>query len=625
MGKFLLFLACCFLLKSSFSQSIVSSIVYVDSSVTTSGNGASWSNAVKTLRTALIAANTTQSIKEIWVRKGTYYPTDDNDRDSSFRILRNNIKLYGGFSGTETSISQRNILGNITTLSGDLNIPNDTADNSYHVITILALSNSIIDSNTVIDGFRIEGGNASTGESQFNIQRLNLKRSVGGGIVNAGNGGGYQCSPIIRSCTFINNYAYGGAAIYNLSNGNLATSISIVSPMILNSVFTRNTAGTGSAIYNESFNYGQCNPILINSIFVDNVSRSEATIYFDAFMASDYPVITNCLFYRNTARSNAAIACFVRFGGIYITLSNSLVWRNKALQNNDSTSSSAAIQSCYILKPSYNLIQGSAYQSSTSVWADPVFVNADNPAGNDGLFGTIDDGLQPLEASQTINGGNNDSINRYNITQDILGRPRIQSGRVDVGPYETAFTTLPIKFTSAKASELNSKILVEWEVATESNLVSYDIEKSDNAINFSKVATQVAKYGNNLSAKYSWSDLAPYSGKNFYRIKATELSGEEKYSPIAFINMNSTKSTFTTYPNPLNDKILAIQFQNKKKETYFLELFNQVGQKIFSKRINHAGGSSTHALALDSKPASGIYQLVITATTEKTLIRVVVK
>ena len=73
-------------------------------------DGSSWANAFKTLQDALV--NTTGCITQIWVAAGTYYPDEggnevNNNRSASF-VMKNGITLYGGFSGTETSVGQRN-------------------------------------------------------------------------------------------------------------------------------------------------------------------------------------------------------------------------------------------------------------------------------------------------------------------------------------------------------------------------------------------------------------------------------------------------------------------------------------------------------------------------------------
>ena len=92
------------------------SIIYVDSSAVAGGNGSSWATAYNDLQIALDSAQFGDSI---WVATGTYKPSkkaaDTNsigevtiDKDMAF-VLKAGVSIFGGFSGVETSLNQREI------------------------------------------------------------------------------------------------------------------------------------------------------------------------------------------------------------------------------------------------------------------------------------------------------------------------------------------------------------------------------------------------------------------------------------------------------------------------------------------------------------------------------------
>jgi hypothetical protein len=94
------------------------------------GNGSSWTNAIGELADALKAAKSNTAIQQIWVTAGTYKPlyspADNNfgnaaGRENTFLLVKD-VKIYGGFSGSETTLSQRNlsITANQSILSGDI-------------------------------------------------------------------------------------------------------------------------------------------------------------------------------------------------------------------------------------------------------------------------------------------------------------------------------------------------------------------------------------------------------------------------------------------------------------------------------------------------------------------------
>ncbi len=101
----------------------------VTSSGSSSGDGSNWTAQAMDLQTALATGTCT----ELWVGAGTYLPTSGTDRSISFDI-RPGLAVYGGFAGTETQRNQRDPSANVSTLSGDIGVAGDAADNSYHVV-----------------------------------------------------------------------------------------------------------------------------------------------------------------------------------------------------------------------------------------------------------------------------------------------------------------------------------------------------------------------------------------------------------------------------------------------------------------------------------------------------------
>jgi len=93
--------------------------IYVDSNAFGHGDGVSWENAFRSLKSACeAAAMFPQDVpKEIWIAAGTYKPGVTAD---DYLLLTANTSYIGGFSGNETAKSQRNIASNEVIISGDL-------------------------------------------------------------------------------------------------------------------------------------------------------------------------------------------------------------------------------------------------------------------------------------------------------------------------------------------------------------------------------------------------------------------------------------------------------------------------------------------------------------------------
>jgi hypothetical protein len=241
-------------------------IRYVKPRYSGDGSGSSWANASGNLQ---VMINASAANDQVWVAAGTYKPTSGTDRTISF-TMKEGVGIYGGFAGSETSLSQRPAINlttrSTTTLSGDIdNSPADNSGNSYNVIS----NRSGLTNNAVLDGFVITGGNAN-GDNLDEDGR-------GGGMYN--NGRLSSCAPLIRNCAFVNNLATYGGAIYN--DGFLGNS----SPTLINCSFQANSAHSGGAIYNNGERSGTSSPTLANCSFEANSAPYGGAMYNYGIMA----------------------------------------------------------------------------------------------------------------------------------------------------------------------------------------------------------------------------------------------------------------------------------------------------------------------------------------------------
>jgi hypothetical protein len=304
---------------------------YVKPAAAGSGNGSSWANAAGAAQLQSVIAAAVAGSK-VWVAAGTYKPgaapAGSVARDYTF-LLKNDVAVYGGFAGTETALTQRNVITNVTILSGDIGTAGNTSDNCYHVV--LSVGNTAA---TILDGFTIQGGNANgTGTLSYGG---GVSQGSGGGIAcffssnvrianciirnnsTGNNGAGLYCSnssrPDLSHCSFLTNAATnsgGGIGCEASSsftidssyfNDNIATVngggiYSYSSSYVIDSCTFDNNRSTqaGAAIYNESGS----NTFTRNCIIKNN---SAATLGGGMYnKGGSAPTIINCTFYKNTA------------------------------------------------------------------------------------------------------------------------------------------------------------------------------------------------------------------------------------------------------------------------------------------------------------------------------------
>ncbi len=277
--------------------------IYVDINAGGVEDGSSWNNAFTSFYDALDAA---QEGDQIWIAAGTYQPSDDDI--TSFFTLKNGVEIYGGFTGEEEALEERDYEENETIFSGDLlgnditgNFDENREDNARHIFWVEAGINET----AVLDGVILRGGNTA-GESGESDERR------GAGIFCFG-------SPVIRNCTFTDNYAYFGSLYFRGSQGNgraenckiygnfgySGTAITIASP-------DTDDPGTpiivDCEIYDNVGTFGACallvnaNPTFDECLIRDNVGEQGGGIFVnDLGTLGSSPLITNCIFEDNEA------------------------------------------------------------------------------------------------------------------------------------------------------------------------------------------------------------------------------------------------------------------------------------------------------------------------------------
>lgn len=170
--------------------------------------------------------------------------------------------------------------------------------------------------------------------------------------------------------------------------------------------------------------------------------------------------------------------------------------------------------------------------------------------------------------------------------------------------------SLPIDFIDVKAFQTGATIKVFWTSATEKEMQEYQVERSDDAMQYTVVG-QVAARGNNTSqTNYAFTDAQPLLGKSYYRIRATDRNGRSTYSTIVKMQFGRVDNTLTIYPNPVKDQI-NLQIVGLKPDTYHLQVFNDIGQCMIDRTIVYTGGYGLQQISLLPNMQKGPYRLLL--------------
>lgn len=170
---------------------------------------------------------------------------------------------------------------------------------------------------------------------------------------------------------------------------------------------------------------------------------------------------------------------------------------------------------------------------------------------------------------------------------------------------------LPITFSDFRYAQQNKNLILFWQSATETNMQRYEVERSADAIVFTTISTTAAKGNTTTVSNYESIDAKPLVGKSFYRIKAIDKSGRSAYSRLIKVQYGYVDNTLGIYPNPVKD-LINLQLVGLAKGRYSLVIFNDKGQRMIAKTIEHNGGYGTQQIAVLPGMVKGPYRLLLT-------------
>ncbi len=223
-----------------------------------------------------------------------------------------------------------------------------------------------------------------------------------------------------------------GLCLDNLPTGTL---------LMTDNVFVGNqNAGLGGgAVVNPGS--GVTSAVIANNLFVNNqagVGESDGSAGGISISSDSHVNLINNTFYNNTADDAGGMSFYAEGAASIASLYNEVYWGN--------TPNSIAVFGAGPVQAIYSNIDGGSsepYFGTGCIDADPVFFNASNPPGTDGVYATLDDGLHLTAGSPSMNKGSNAAV-PATLTTDIVGQTRIQGGTVDMGAYEGVAGTSPM-------------------------------------------------------------------------------------------------------------------------------------------------------------------------------------
>ncbi|MEP7169166.1 MAG: T9SS type A sorting domain-containing protein [Bacteroidota bacterium] len=201
------------------------------------------------------------------------------------------------------------------------------------------------------------------------------------------------------------------------------------------------------------------------------------------------------------------------------------------------------------------------------------------------------------------------TTNNNSLTLNVSGGKTGTIALSPLNPYSSGGDLL-VELLRFNETVKEGKVQLTWATSAEINNDYFTIEKSTDGIHFSSYG-KIEGAGNTTTVQeYSFDDLHPSEGLNYYRLKQTEFNGRAEYFKIISIDFRSDAgSEFEIkeiHPNPFKENF-TIEFNSGVEANCELQLLDIKEKIVAEEKINAYAGFNKYHFTSGTKLLKGIY------------------
>lgn len=181
------------------------------------------------------------------------------------------------------------------------------------------------------------------------------------------------------------------------------------------------------------------------------------------------------------------------------------------------------------------------------------------------------------------------------------------AGNNDIFVQKLNQSVLPLQMLNFQAMPQENTVNLTWQTAQETNNTYFTVEKSQTGDHWVGVNTL-----NGGNTTYQTTDLNPFYGTSYYRLKQTNADGNSQYSEIKTVIINP-KNGVVIFPNPTYNQITL---QATAQELNTIQFYNNLGQDVTHNVKQVSTSNNEVILDLNNLP-KGIYVVRTATTTSK--------
>jgi hypothetical protein len=195
---------------------------------------------------------------------------------------------------------------------------------------------------------------------------------------------------------------------------------------------------------------------------------------------------------------------------------------------------------------------------------------------------------------------------QFNVNEDPAS-----SSQTRFYVYFKKLQPLPVNYTSVSALRVGDKeTKISWTVENEISIISYDVLRSKDGVQFEKIGNVLA----NDRRNYFFTDYETPQSMTYYRIQSVEVSQTQKLSEIVKVSPLKNYVPYVVNPNPVEGGKIRIEHISKSKESIKANLYNAAGQCVFIHSIHANPSQSYFEFQIPVALSAGNYKLTLSSS-----------
>ena len=175
---------------------------------------------------------------------------------------------------------------------------------------------------------------------------------------------------------------------------------------------------------------------------------------------------------------------------------------------------------------------------------------------------------------------------------------------------------LPLSLTKFTGTKQNGIIKLNWQTDFEQSIKYYEVQKSNNGVDFKKIGIVNAVGNSIVSQSYFYDDTEMLGNISYYRLKIVEDNNTSKFSKIVIFSSDKGIITSTISPNPFYS-FINVDFETDNAQNIIIRLYDMMGRTVKNITLNARKGNNIFKVsALEALPG-GSYIIEMIAGGER--------